>query len=39
MAEIIAEHRRLWRARNRPGGLGDSCRVLQQRLAKYKEQS
>jgi hypothetical protein len=26
---IIAEHRRLWLARNRPGGLADSCRQLQ----------
>jgi hypothetical protein len=30
MARIIAEHRRLWLARNRPGGLADSCRVLRQ---------
>jgi hypothetical protein len=26
LARIIAEHRRLWLARNRPGGLEDSCR-------------
>ncbi len=27
-APVIAEHRRLWFARNRPGGLDDSCRRL-----------
>lgn len=26
MERIIAEHRRLWRVRSRPGGLEDSCR-------------
>ena len=25
---VVAEHRRLWLARNRPGGLDDSCRRL-----------
>jgi hypothetical protein len=30
LRKIIAEHRRLWLARNRPGGLADSCRVLRQ---------
>ncbi|MEA2736621.1 MAG: hexosaminidase, partial [Humisphaera sp.] len=32
---IIAEHRRLWLARNRPGGLTDSCARLEARLAEY----
>ena len=32
---IIAEHRRLWLARNRPGGLADSARRLEQRLEDY----
>jgi hypothetical protein len=27
-APVVAEHRRLWLARNRPGGLDDSCRRL-----------
>ena len=31
MREIIGEHRRLWLARNRPGGLADSLRVLEAR--------
>ena len=30
---ILAEHRRLWLARNRPGGLADSQRPLRERLA------
>jgi hexosaminidase len=33
---IIAEHRRLWLARNRPGGLNDSARRLEARLAEYE---
>ncbi len=28
VAAVVAEHRRLWLARNRPGGLDDSCRRL-----------
>ena len=32
---ILNEHRRLWLARNRPGGLNDSCRRLEARLADY----
>ena len=34
LREIIAEHRRLWLTRNRPGGLSDSCRVLEKRLSE-----
>jgi hypothetical protein len=34
MAKIVSEHRRLWLARNRPGGLDASCRVLEQRVAE-----
>jgi len=30
---IVSEHRRVWLARNRPGGLSDSLRVLEDRLA------
>ncbi len=36
MREILGEHRRLWMARNREGGLQDSTRVLEQRLAEYE---
>jgi hypothetical protein len=32
---ILDEHRRLWHARNRTGGLVDSCRRLEARLADY----
>jgi hypothetical protein len=32
---IIEQHRDLWLARNRPGGLSDSCRQLEARLAEY----
>jgi hypothetical protein len=32
---IVAEHRDLWLARNRPGGLPDSCARLEARLAEY----
>ena len=32
---IIGEHRRLWTARNREGGLQDSARRLEARLAEY----
>jgi DNA polymerase III psi subunit len=33
---IIGEHRRLWLARNRPGGLKDSIRRLETRLSDYR---
>jgi hexosaminidase len=33
---IIAEHRRLWLARNRAGGLDDSCSRLEARLVEYE---
>jgi len=36
MAAILDEHRRLWRARNREGGLADSARVFEQRLNAYR---
>ena len=29
---IVAEHRRLWLARNRPGGLDDTAKRLENRL-------
>ena len=32
---IIEEHRRLWLARNRPGGLPDSVRRLEECLNLY----
>jgi hypothetical protein len=35
LRQIIAEHERLWLARNRPGGLRDSCRRMEARLAEY----
>jgi hypothetical protein len=35
LRNIIAEHRRLWVARNRPGGLDDSCAGLQARMSEY----
>lgn len=35
--EIMAEHARLWRARNRPGGLNDSLRVFRERRTEYAE--
>jgi len=33
---IISEHGRLWLERNRPGGLNDSARRLEDRLADYQ---
>jgi hypothetical protein len=33
--EFLAEHRRLWLARNRPGGLADSCRRFEELVAEY----
>lgn len=35
---IISEHRRLWLARNRPGGLQDSAAILESLLEEYKGQ-
>jgi hypothetical protein len=34
---IVAEHRRVWQARNRPGGLEDSLRVLEVRLKECRQ--
>lgn len=36
LRRIIDEHRRLWLARNRPGGLKDSLRRLETRLGDYE---
>ena len=36
MREIVSEHRRLWLARNRPGGLPDSVRAFEERLKEYE---
>jgi hypothetical protein len=33
---ILGEHRRLWTARNRVGGLQDSERVFEERLREYE---
>ena len=35
MRTIIGEHRCLWSARSREGGLQDSARVLEERLKEY----
>ena len=35
MRLILGEHRRLWIARNRPGGLQESQSILEQRLREY----
>ena len=37
LRDIVAEHRRLWLARNRPGGLNDSCARLEARLEEYAD--
>ena len=37
-AAILAEHRRVWLARNRPGGLTDSLRVLETRRTECRQQ-
>ncbi len=34
---VVAEHRRVWLARNRPGGLEDSLRVLETRLKECRQ--
>ncbi|MFO0971942.1 MAG: family 20 glycosylhydrolase [Phycisphaerae bacterium] len=36
MRRIIADHRRLWPARNRPGGLNDSVAHYERNLAEYE---
>jgi len=36
MRVILGEHRRLWTARNRVGGLQDSARRLEERLEEYR---
>jgi hypothetical protein len=35
MQEILSEHRRLWLARNRPGGLADSAARLERIINSY----
>ena len=37
LSGMMAARRRLWFARNREGGLGDSLRVLEQRLEQYRK--
>jgi hexosaminidase len=37
MGDILGEHRRLWVARNRVGGLQDSTRVFEERLKEYSD--
>ena len=39
MRVILGEHRRLWMARNRVGGLQDSTQALEQRLEEYESAS
>jgi hexosaminidase len=36
MEEILPEYRRIWLARNRPGGLADSVRGFEALLAEYQ---
>jgi hypothetical protein len=36
LRQIIAEHKRLWLARNRPGGLSDSCARLEALIQEYE---
>jgi hypothetical protein len=36
LRDILGEHRRLWLARNRPGGLQDSVRALERALGEYE---
>jgi hypothetical protein len=36
LTRIVAEHRRVWRLRNRPGGLSDSAARLESLLSRYK---
>ena len=35
MRTILGEHRRLWNARNRPGGLQESQKIFEERLREY----
>jgi hypothetical protein len=37
MRIILGEHRHLWTARNRPGGLQDSVQALEKRLREYTQ--
>lgn len=37
LTRIIDEHRRLWLARNRAGGLSDSVKTLNRRVSEYQE--
>jgi len=37
MRDILESHRSLWLARNRPGGLADSLKAMEQRLAEYED--
>lgn len=37
LAALLQEYRRIWLARNRPGGLDDSLKVLNTLLARYGE--
>lgn len=37
MREILENHRSLWLARNRPGGLADSLKAMEKRLAEYED--
>lgn len=36
LAHLITEYRRIWLSRNRPGGLSDSLRVLEDLLGRYR---
>jgi len=36
MRALIAEHKRVWLARNRPGGLSDSAAVLERAMKDYR---
>ncbi|MCS7059968.1 MAG: glycoside hydrolase family 20 zincin-like fold domain-containing protein [Anaerolineae bacterium] len=36
MRELIAEHKRVWLSRNRPGGLRDSAAVLERAMREYR---
>jgi hypothetical protein len=36
LRQVIAQHRRVWLARNRPGGMQDSARPLQKLLEAYR---
>lgn len=36
LTRIVAEHRRVWRLRNRPGGLSDSAARMESLLSRYR---